>query len=770
MKKRWISLLLALVMVLSLFPVAAFAAEGDEAPVVNPLTGREAGPKGDQKVAMMLYGESISDAVMKSDYDIDDFWSALKSELQGVLSNEKIPQAEVYLVNDQNQEYKLEPTSDGRGASFIHSFQLRTGGILAWLDDVYGWIMDFINWIIGDIPTVGEFYKIYRVDDVPQGDYTLEIRKITDDGYKLWQPQDGATRVHVGNSGMNYVGYEQSLGSHEFKVEIDLWLIDFEVEIMSIDFTMPGVFMRTERPGITFRSADLGGNALPGASFVMINRDETENIIKAAFALGKETFTNAMNLIGTEGFTWEELSLLHNQLLKLDSETFELSLNEDNAYKLLQTYWALVSASAKDPLLKFMNKDTNIRVPAILKATADENGLVRFTEDSNVTLIWSLEILLKMGNIVLQSDITDEMIESIQYPDEQTESMVKTIFWIAQYAMEQGAELWDEHTQTISDAVNDWIYPLMQNDNLKDYAIKVLKLFKGEDFVKEHEDVLQWLPDHAFLTKKMPAGSYLLFEGAVPQGYLTSPLVYTMNLEWRTENRLPRDWCYGTIGSIGILGPAFVQDFYTFVRNNSAASIADDVLSKLSDGKTGTFVQDTLSGANDVTAMSIAFWANVIYNYLGGKLVYDSELALGQELTKYLYTYGRTTQNLLMFASRVARETRNVISCEITPAWKYYTATSSIRTNIALQLQSMIRGIADSVDTSGQSIIAEAAKNVLNEMADNLDTTNRIIEETVAVQEQVKETVTNVVTQIANKAVSAAASFGKWLIKMGTKP
>ena len=150
MSKRWISLLLAVVMVFALFPAAVFAADGDaseEVSNINPSTGREPGPKGNEKVAMMLYGESISDAVMKSGYDIDDFWAALKKELQGVLSNEKIPEAEVYLVNDQNQEYKLEPTSDGDGASFLHSFQLRTGGILSWLDDVYGWIMDFINWI-----------------------------------------------------------------------------------------------------------------------------------------------------------------------------------------------------------------------------------------------------------------------------------------------------------------------------------------------------------------------------------------------------------------------------------------------------------------------------------------------------------------------------------------------------------------------------------------------------------------------------------------------
>lgn len=767
MKKRWISLLLAVVMVLSLFPMAAFAAEGDDANV-NPATGREAGPAGNRKVAMMLYGKTISDAVMRSNYDIDDFWAALKSEAQGVLANEKIPEAEVYLVNDQNQEYRLEP-SDGRGASLVNSFRLRTGGILAWLDDVFDWLTDFYDWVLGDVPTVGQLYKIYRADNVPEGDYTLEVRSLDRDGYTFRAPGSGSTRVHVGSDSMNYVGYEQSLGSHEFKVNIDLWVIDFDVEVMSIDFTMPGVFLNTVDPGISFTSADLGGNALPGTEFVMINRDETANIIKAAFAMGKETFENAMALVGTEGFTWKELSVLYNEVLQWDSEAMQISINEDQAYKLLQTYWALVSASAKDPMLKFMSADTNIRIPAILKAAADENGLVRFTEKSNVTLIWSMEILLKMGNLVMESGITDELIASIHYPDQQTESLVKVIYWIAQYALEQGTKFWDENTQTVSNVVNDWIYPLMQNDHLRDYAIKALKLFKGEDFVNEHMDVLQWLPDHAFLTSKMPSGSYLLFETSVPEGYLRSPLFYTMKLEWRTENLQPYQWCYGTIGNLGIIGPYFAEDFYTFLRNNSAASMADSMLSKITSGKTGTILQDTLSGSADVTAMGIAFGANLIYNNLGGKLVYDSELALAQDLTKYLYTYGRTTQNLLMFAGKVAREAKNVVSCEITPNWKFYTASSSIRTNIALQLQSIIRGIADSVDTSGSSQISTVVKDSLNEAANNLDISNRIIEETTAVQNMVKESVTKVVTKALTTAGNTVTKFSKWLIKMATK-
>ena len=85
--KKTISLLLALVMVFSLFPIGVLAADGEDVSNVNPVTGREPGPKGDEDVAVMVYGQSMADAVMKSTYNFQDFVAALKSELQGVLAN-----------------------------------------------------------------------------------------------------------------------------------------------------------------------------------------------------------------------------------------------------------------------------------------------------------------------------------------------------------------------------------------------------------------------------------------------------------------------------------------------------------------------------------------------------------------------------------------------------------------------------------------------------------------------------------------------------------
>ena len=106
--KKWISILLAVVMVFSLFPVGVLAADGaDDGSNVNPSTGREPGPKGSEDVAVMVYGKSMADAVMKASYDFSDFVAALKSELKGILANEKLPEVEMYLVDGQNREYKI---------------------------------------------------------------------------------------------------------------------------------------------------------------------------------------------------------------------------------------------------------------------------------------------------------------------------------------------------------------------------------------------------------------------------------------------------------------------------------------------------------------------------------------------------------------------------------------------------------------------------------------------------------------------------------------
>ena len=58
MRKRIISIVLAVAMILCLIPIGVLAADGDS--TVNPATGREQGPAGDVPVAVMVYGDNIT--------------------------------------------------------------------------------------------------------------------------------------------------------------------------------------------------------------------------------------------------------------------------------------------------------------------------------------------------------------------------------------------------------------------------------------------------------------------------------------------------------------------------------------------------------------------------------------------------------------------------------------------------------------------------------------------------------------------------------------
>ena len=723
---------------------------------VNEATGRLQGPEGDEDVAVVVYGKTMAEALLGVTGDFEDFASALKSELQGILANEKLPEVEMYLVNSNNEEYRLTKNAVSE-AAMISSFDIRgknLGKILEYLGDICQYLYELI---FDGVDTIGQFYKIYGAENVPEGDYTLEIRRIDGDGYTMYRPMyETSIHVHVGDSNVNYVGYRQPLGSLDIEV--------FGLDLGEVTVYGPGIYLNTVDPGFSFTSADLGGNALPGTGFVLINRDETEKIVRAAFRLGKDTFTNAMNLVGTEGYTWKDLSLLYNHILTWDQEGQQLALNEEQAYKLLVTYWSLVKASAMDPAIVFMSDDTDIRLPAILKADADKNGRVFFGEKNNVTLVWSVEILLRLSNAVV-SDISSEDINDLNLDDE-TEAIVRLVLSLAKYGAEKGVDFFDEDGKPIARVINDWVYPILQNDNVMKMAKNALAWFIGEDDLSEADKkMLKLLPTHAILTKKMPAGKYILFESSVPNGYIHTPLFYTIDLSWNTESSRPADWCYVTVGNIGILTPYFAEEYYNYLRSYNASAEADKILNRITGDDTGTMIQDIISDRTDVSALMIAYYSGIIYNYMGGKYIYGSELELSAELTKYLYAHGRTAQNLLIFGDNVAKKSRSVITDRITGSWKFYTYTTSIRTNLALRTQAILRGIADSIDTTGDNAITSAAKEALNSAADNVDTSNRIIEETTAVKEEVEKNIKNTVTTIAGKARDAAKNAIKTIFR-----
>ena len=68
---------------------------------------------------------------------------------------------------------------------------------------------------------------------------------------------------------------------------VDLWLFEIDVDVLSVSFRMPGVFLDAEEPGFTFKSADMGGNGLPdGLGEVREAERVASEVPEAALELG----------------------------------------------------------------------------------------------------------------------------------------------------------------------------------------------------------------------------------------------------------------------------------------------------------------------------------------------------------------------------------------------------------------------------------------------------------------------------------------------------
>ena len=706
----------------------------------------------------MVYGDNITKLSTTPGLGFSDFVAAVKEEINAVAGNRNVPEVEMYLVNKDDQEYKLTQENASETA-FIASFKYRSegdGGITGWFVDL---IQSAYEWLFDDFDQVESLYRIYGAKNVPAGEYTLEIRSIEDDGFKLIKPETRELKVTVEKSATKtcYVGFDSMVGM------LDLTIPIIDTTIYKAIMTMPGVFLQSSEPGIEFTSANLGDQPVPGSEFVMVNRDETEKLIKAFYGLGKDTFESAMSLIGTEGYTWEELSILRNEVLKWDSENAQISIDGKNAYKLLGTYWSLMQASAKEPLLNFLKDDTELRVPAILAATADENGVVHFGPDNNVTLIWSLEILQKMGGVAFSKIEEYGLIDEL-FPDPMTGAIIKFVIKLGKSYLGSDNMLWDADGNLKKDFINGTMYLLLQNDNIMEFAQDKLNWIVGDNLTEEEKEFLKLLPDHALLTKKMPAGKYILLETGVPDGYFRSPFFYTVDLEWHPEAKYARDWYYASVADLGLIAPYFAEDFYDWLRNYDFKVEADKVLNYITDDKTGDLIAYTLTGKNDITEYTITYFSNILYNYMGGSLLYNSELDLAKDMTKHLYAYGKSAQNLLQFGDQVATRSKSVVAGQLTKDWIFYNYSTSLRTNSALKTQKILNGVAKAIDTTEDHPVTSAVKSTIQRIADKIDTTNRIKDQVTNIQNKISSFFSDIGSKIGNKVLDGVFNVLKTVL------
>ena len=124
-------------------------------------------------------------------------------------------------------------------------------------------------------------------------------------------------------------------------------------------------------------------------------------------------------------------------------------------------------------------------------------------------------------------------------------------------------------------------------------------------------------------------------------------------------------------------------------------------------------------------------------------------------MMQYFYAHGRTMQNMLMFGNEVIRAARSVVTDEITPSWKFYHVSTSLRTNIALQVQAMLKGASNAIYTGDGNQFTAKAKEFLDKIIGSIDTTNHIADQMDNLQNQFRDMLKNTISSIMKNVLKS---------------
>lgn len=763
MNRKILSLLLVIVMICTLLPVAAVADQDDM---------EEAG-----QVAVVVYGSALTKLLDKP--DLTELKKSLQLGLAGESIPEMVITLTdvetghvVQLQHEKNhsilESLKIESRNDTSKFKQLYSWITGFATKMANLAAKTMGFSELENY-------ADKAYQFYVSPEVEAGkDYILKVEEINANGYTL-NAFTARTETITVEEGIQFAGSARDFNANsinmtdlvfdnleiilnklslkqlarffvtgkienvsegdevsETKAELIKKIIDkarghsefFETVIdnliaktIDINVEFPGIWLDRVEPGFRFTKTDLADKPLNDASFLMVDRNQTAKVVKAMMELGKDTFTNAMKLIGQEGYTWEDLSLLNAFLSKSDSTEEDqqtIGLTSESAQKLISTYWSLIEASATMPIKDFL-KDEDLRVPALLKATSGENedeneGVVFFNEESNITLVWSINVLLKIAN-VSNDWIQDQ--EAPKFENQELTAIMDVVFKTVKLAMAQGVEILDGTGELAKGFINDWIYPMLQNDDIPKTFYKIAHQFDTE------EDALKltwkdFIPNHAILTPKMPASDYILMEENAPKGYMRNPFFYTIHLTWNTEKEDVREWCYVTVADLGIIGPYLAENYYTFFRNNSFVSVADKILNNVIGKEDANVLNWALTTDKSVTAATLDYWAKMISANAAGESENSSEEAVANELTQYVIKHGNNAQSLMQFAYQVANRGRAVISSEVNEDWHFYNFNDSIHTSYATKITALLNGAKESLKEENDTLVSSAVKKAID--------------------------------------------------------
>lgn len=436
-----------------------------------------------------------------------------------------------------------------------------------------------------------------------------------------------------------------------------------------------GIYLSTVE-GFCFTKVDVSGKPVEGATFAMVNRDQTVAILKYIQRIGQKNFETVINnMQDSETFSWQEVIELNTQLIKTDEEG-NIGLDFENVAKLFTTYMALLNGVQ---LIDEEEGFYDLVLPAVLESTSKEDGKVSWNTTNNCT-------------VSLMISTVREIIENFG-PD-----VVNAILGGG------------ENTLNLSDGM------MALMDTVLDYG-EGLADTTGYNLLRQM----------GIVGERLPAGYYILFEKSVPKDeegnnlYLRNPMYYTVKVEWKNDN-----WVYASVANLGIILPYIAEEYYDFIRENSLATTTDKVIQKSlgvllnkSDEELTEYssvFSDIVNNKVDVTANMIAFTSKIMYQYSGAKYIYKSEDALTSDLMKVLYAQGRTTQNLMVFANEVGKRQKGVITGELNEDWYFYNLESSIFKTMQKTTKTIADDLADSIVTEENAGNYEAVQQI-NEKA-----------------------------------------------------
>ena len=481
------------------------------------------------------------------------------------------------------------------------------------------------------------------------------------------------------------------------------------------EFSFPGLWCAESEAGFAFTDVDVAETGIAGSEYLLVNRDELIDVLKFMKELGKDAFQGALAATfgGTATYAdgtvkdYDSIVNLYFELVK--SEDGQLSLDYDTAFAILKTYIGVISdmnlfdrvvdTDTGDALAPIKLK---YPIPAFLQATSDENGIVKFNRDSNITLTWMLQIM---------EDITKAIGDTSFIQDNQVLSLLMDV---ATYA----APIIKKYGEKI---INTLVYPFAQRLGL--------------------------------VGKKMASGNYIMFQTKAAEGYWINPLAYTMILTWENET-----WLYVTVADLGLIKPYFAAGFYDFVRDTTFAGTIDKFINGIA-GKdvniiTGILdpegIDITKEMGKVLTGALTAFVGQIGFESLGLDTIFSTKSEFVAGLNKYLYENGRTAQNLMIYVNKQAMRAKSVYAGYVTEDWYFYNIDKSPTTTATKLIDKSTKDLAAAFVNPTKSEIITKTGNTVKSIVGSIG--YKVEEVAQNIRTQIKSTIGAAVKSVVQKA------------------